>query len=149
MSKSFEFKLRADPKAVIAKAKKIAAQNEVVLEGDTTSGWFSGHGVKGEYRIKDRTIRITITKKPLMVPWFVVESRLKGFFDSEPDNQKQSSQARVVRIPPQKVVVNLKEKKKEGMDVFQLIEKLGELKEKGILTTEEFQAQKQKLFERL
>lgn len=150
MSKSFEFKLRADPQVVIAKAKKIAEQNGVVLAGDTKSGWFSGHGVKGEYRVKDRTILITVTKKPLMMPWFAVRSRLRSFFEFEPDHKKQPAEARGARTPPQRVVANLKEKKKNAaINIFELIEKLGNLKEKGVLTEEEFQAQKQKLFERL
>ncbi len=44
---------------------------------------------------------------------------------------------------------NLEKEKATGQDVFEKLEKLGALKEKGILTEEEFQAQKQKLLERL
>jgi uncharacterized protein (DUF697 family) len=43
----------------------------------------------------------------------------------------------------------LKTQEGEAEDVFEALEKLGELKEKGILTDEEFEAQKQKLLDRL
>ncbi len=42
-----------------------------------------------------------------------------------------------------------KEKKEEAADVYQALEKLGKLKEQGILTEEEFQAKKQELLSRL
>ncbi|MDC0835513.1 putative protein/domain associated with GTPase [Geitlerinema sp. FC II] len=41
------------------------------------------------------------------------------------------------------------EKKDEAADIYQALEKLGKLKEQGILTEEEFQAKKQQLLERL
>ncbi|WP_448562566.1 DUF697 domain-containing protein [Trichothermofontia sp.] len=42
-----------------------------------------------------------------------------------------------------------KEKKAEAADVYQALEKLGKLKDQGILTEEEFQAKKQELLSRL
>jgi uncharacterized protein (DUF697 family) len=46
-------------------------------------------------------------------------------------------------------VAGLKEKEGEAQDVFQAIERLGELKQKGVITEAEFEAQKQKLLDRL
>jgi hypothetical protein len=47
------------------------------------------------------------------------------------------------------VVSNLAEEKEAAQDIFQALEKLGQLKEKGVITPEEFEAQKQKLLDRL
>jgi uncharacterized protein (DUF697 family) len=46
-------------------------------------------------------------------------------------------------------VAGLKEKEGAAQDVFQALERLEELKQKGIITAEEFEAQKQKLLDRL
>jgi uncharacterized protein (DUF697 family) len=46
-------------------------------------------------------------------------------------------------------VAGLKEKEGEAQDVFQALERLGELKQKGVITEAEFEAQKQKLLDRL
>lgn len=47
------------------------------------------------------------------------------------------------------VVSDLQEEKEASQDVFKALEELGELKEKGVITEEEFEAQKQKLLDRL
>ncbi len=46
-------------------------------------------------------------------------------------------------------VSDLEEEQESSQDVFQALEKLGQLKEKGVITEEEFEAQKQKLLDRL
>jgi uncharacterized protein (DUF697 family) len=46
-------------------------------------------------------------------------------------------------------VSRLREESKEGQDVFQALERLGELRQKGVIIEEEFQAQKKKLLDRL
>ena len=46
-------------------------------------------------------------------------------------------------------VSGLREENKEGHDVFEALEKLGELRQKGVIIEEEFQAQKKKLLDRL
>ncbi len=48
-----------------------------------------------------------------------------------------------------KVVADLKGQEKTGQDIYAALEKLGQLKEKGVITTEEFEAQKKKLLEKL
>jgi uncharacterized protein (DUF697 family) len=47
------------------------------------------------------------------------------------------------------VVSDLEQKQDAAQDVFTSLEKLGQLKEKGVITEAEFEAQKQKLLERL
>ena len=46
-------------------------------------------------------------------------------------------------------VANLKGKEKALKDVYESLEDLGKLKEQGIITEEEFDAQKQKLLDRI
>jgi uncharacterized protein (DUF697 family) len=46
-------------------------------------------------------------------------------------------------------VDGLKGQEDAGKDVFKALEKLGQLKEQGVITAEEFEAQKQKLLDRL
>ena len=46
-------------------------------------------------------------------------------------------------------VSDLKEEEEAAKDVFDALDKLGELKEKGIITEEEFEAKKQELLDRL
>lgn len=48
-----------------------------------------------------------------------------------------------------KFVEDLKGEEKAGEDVYAALEKLGELKEKGVITEEEFEAKKKKLLEQL
>jgi predicted Zn-dependent peptidase len=46
-------------------------------------------------------------------------------------------------------VSGLEGEEKAAKDVYEALDKLGQLKEKGVLTEEEFEAQKQKLLDRL
>ena len=49
----------------------------------------------------------------------------------------------------QRFVSTLKDKARPARDIYGAIQKLGELKEQGLITAEEFQVQKQKLLDRL
>ena len=46
-------------------------------------------------------------------------------------------------------VSDLDEKKEEAADVFEKLEKLGKLKEQGVLSNEEFETKKKELLDRL
>ena len=50
------------------------------LEGDDKAGTFSGRGVEGEYRIEGDQVTVTITKKPTLAPWPLIETIVKDFF---------------------------------------------------------------------
>ncbi|TSA05626.1 MAG: hypothetical protein D4R76_00420 [Methylococcus sp.] len=80
MSKVFTIQLTAPPEAVIAAAKIAAQKNGVALEGDATQGQFDGHGIKGTYDILDQTLSVSIAKKPLVMPWGMIEKTLTNFF---------------------------------------------------------------------
>jgi len=66
----------------VSEAKKVAKENGATFRGDTTSGSFSGRGVKGRYKMEGKTVKVTITDKPTLAPWSTVESRVKEFFQA-------------------------------------------------------------------
>jgi len=86
--KTFRITLEDDVEAVIYKAKGIADKYGASFEGDTETGIFNSNGVEGHYKItrnsKDtkNVINIQITKKPIVIPWQLVNATLSSFFGS-------------------------------------------------------------------
>lgn len=80
MSKSFHVRLKTDPELVISKAKVAASKNGVLLDGSAEVGQFTGHGIVGQYRISDNNLSIEISKKPMIMPWSLIESTIRKFF---------------------------------------------------------------------
>lgn len=79
MAKSYEFKLRESPEELLERTRKAATSEGLAFYGDTRAGSIVGHGFEGGYVITDDKIAVTIKKKPMLVPWFAVESKLKSF----------------------------------------------------------------------
>jgi hypothetical protein len=80
MTRSFSVDTSEDPNTLVDRAKRIAGENNATLEGDASSGSFSGRGIEGIYDIEGRTVTVTITDKPFFLPWDYVESRVREFF---------------------------------------------------------------------
>ena len=78
--KSFQVKLKLKAEEVVEKAKAASKSNGVAMEGDHSKGHFNGQGVEGNYHIEGSTLKISITKKPLIVPWSLLETKIKNFF---------------------------------------------------------------------
>ena len=55
----------------------MAIENGATLVGNEEPGRFSHELVKGEYRTMAQTVVVTITEKHLLLPWPVVEVRLR------------------------------------------------------------------------
>ncbi len=72
---SLDTKLR--PPSLLARAKRAAHDNGATLLGDERSGRFSHDMAKGEYRMAGRTVVVTVTEKHWLLPWPVVEARLR------------------------------------------------------------------------
>ena len=81
MSRMFSVSFTEDPSALVARAKKAAIKYGADFKEDATSGSFSGKGVRGIYSIQDRVVTVTIVDKPFLIPWGLVESQVRGFFD--------------------------------------------------------------------
>lgn len=82
MAKSFEIPISSEPEALLAKVKTAAAEHGADFTGDTQSGRFSGSGVEGEYRIEEGKAIVTVTNKPVLAPWSMVESTIRQFFST-------------------------------------------------------------------
>ena len=60
----------------------MAGENGAILVGDERSGRFAHELVKGEYRLAGQKVVVTITNKHWLVPWPVVEVRLRELLAS-------------------------------------------------------------------
>jgi len=77
MARTFSVDTRDSPSSLLAKARRAARENGTILVGDERSGRFSHELVKGEYRMVGPKLVVTITDKHWLVPWPVVEVRLR------------------------------------------------------------------------
>ena len=77
MARTFSVDTRVAPTSLLARARKAARENGAILFGDERSGRFSHELVKGEYRMVGQTVMVTITDKHWLLPWPVVEVRLR------------------------------------------------------------------------
>jgi hypothetical protein len=77
MARTFSVDASVAPSALLEKARKVASENGAILVGDEMSGRFSHELVKGEYRMVGQTVVVTITDKHWLLPWPVVEVRLR------------------------------------------------------------------------
>jgi hypothetical protein len=78
--RTFSIRATKNPSTLVTEAKKVAKENDATFKGDTTSGSFSGKGVKGRYKIEGGTVTVTMTDKPSLASWSTVESKVKEFF---------------------------------------------------------------------
>ena len=82
MAHSFNVTLSDEPASVLEKVRKLITESGGQFTGDSSSGSFAGSGVKGAYHISGRDVTITITKKPLLAPMSLVESKVREYFKS-------------------------------------------------------------------
>ena len=75
--RTFNLDTKLRPPSLLARAKKAAFENGATLLGDGRSGRFSHDMAKGEYRMAGRTVVVTVTEKHWLLPWPVVEARLR------------------------------------------------------------------------
>jgi len=62
---------------LLARVTKAARDNGAVHVGDGRSGRFSHALIKGEYRVVGRTVVVAVTDKAPLIPWSIVEARLR------------------------------------------------------------------------
>jgi hypothetical protein len=75
MARTFSMDTSVAPSSLLA--KKVAVENGAILVGNEGPGRFSHELVKGEYRAMAQTVVVTITEKHWLLPWPVVEVRLR------------------------------------------------------------------------
>ncbi len=84
MSRTYEIHMKEDPAIVLDRAKAVAKRSGALFEGDLKGGTFSGSGVEGTYVIEKNLISLTVTEKPPVIPWSIVETMVHSFFASAP-----------------------------------------------------------------
>jgi hypothetical protein len=66
-----------DRSSLLARIRKDARKNGVLLVGNEQSGRFSHAMLKGEYSMVGEKVIVTIREKPLWLPWSLVEAKLR------------------------------------------------------------------------
>ena len=77
LMRTFNIETTLDPPSLLARIRKAARENGASLVGDGRSGRFSHALIKGEYRMVGSTVVVAITDKPPIVPWVIIEARLR------------------------------------------------------------------------
>jgi len=85
MARTFNYTVNKQPKQLFRLLKEeLKGQVDINFVGDEKSGEIEGSGFEGEYIIKKTTagteIEITITKKPIIIPWGLIETKLNEEF---------------------------------------------------------------------
>ena len=82
MTRTFNLDTTVGPASLLASARRAAHENGATLVGDERSGSFSHAMLAGGYRMAGRTVTVTITDKHWLLPWPVVEVRLRELLAS-------------------------------------------------------------------
>ena len=82
MARIFSMDTRVSSSSLLARARRAARENGAALVGDERSGRFSHELVKGDYRMVEQKVVVTITDKHWLLPWPVVEVRLSELLAS-------------------------------------------------------------------
>src|SRR5918995_1703628 len=82
MARTLRIDTAASPSSLLVRARRTARANGVTLIGNEGSGRFSHKMLIGEYRMIGRAVIVTITYKHRLVPWSVLEGRMRGLFGS-------------------------------------------------------------------
>jgi hypothetical protein len=77
MARTFSIETTAAPSSLLARARRAASEYGATFVGNEASGRFSHDMVRGEYRTLGRTVIVTINDKHWLLPWPVVEVRLR------------------------------------------------------------------------
>ena len=77
MGRTFGVDTNVPPSKLLARARRTASENGATFVGDERSGHFSHEMVEGENRMLGETVVVTITGKHWLLPWTVIEVRLR------------------------------------------------------------------------
>ena len=80
MSRSVTGELPIAPEIIVEKLKELAVKHDVEFAGDIEKGFAKGKGFHVEYVVRGTRCTLTVTKKPLLIPWALVEAQLHKLF---------------------------------------------------------------------
>ncbi|HAG96906.1 MAG: hypothetical protein CMK83_16770 [Pseudomonadales bacterium] len=81
MTRSVTGRLKEDPKVIVERLYRLADKHDVHFTGDSEKGFAKGKGFHVEYLVEGESCTLTVTKKPLLIPWALVESQLEKLFN--------------------------------------------------------------------
>lgn len=81
MTRSVTGRLKEDPQLIVERLIRLADKHDVEFEGDSEKGYAKGKGFHVEYLVIGESCTLTVTKKPLLIPWSLVESQLEKLFN--------------------------------------------------------------------
>lgn len=81
MAKTFSFNVKSTPEELFQILKKTAENtNGIEFTGNEKAGAGKGKGFEGSYKMQKKNnsnqVDITITKKPWIIPWSLIETKL-------------------------------------------------------------------------
>jgi hypothetical protein len=82
VAKTYQLDTMVSPSSLLARARRAASENGATLVGDERSGRFSHELVRGGYRMAGQKVIVTVTDKHWLLPWPVVEVRLRELLAS-------------------------------------------------------------------
>ena len=80
MTRSVTGPLPEPAESVVQKLEKLAVRYDVEFKGDVRRGYARGKGFHVDYEIMGELCTLTVTNKPMLVPWGVVEKALARLF---------------------------------------------------------------------
>lgn len=81
MARSVTGELPIAPEVILEKLQELSVKHDIEFSGTVESGYARGKGFHVEYVVKGTRCTLTVTKKPLLVPWALVESQLHKLFN--------------------------------------------------------------------
>ncbi len=83
MVETFTVPIHGDKQAKLNQLKQLAAQNGIIVIGDTTRGNFSGSTiagfVSGSYVVSDNLVTVTISSRPMLLSLQLIKSQFASF----------------------------------------------------------------------
>ena len=77
VARTFKMRTTVELLSLLARARRVAKENGATLIGGKQSGRFWHDMVGGEYQMAGQTVTVTMTNKHWLVPWPVLEARLR------------------------------------------------------------------------
>jgi hypothetical protein len=83
--KKFKFKIEGGPEEKLQQVKIEAAKNGIAFQGNGVKGKFFGSFVIGRligsYKVEKGIITVSITEKPCIATWPMIEQQLRQFLE--------------------------------------------------------------------
>lgn len=81
MTRSVTGRLKEDPVVIVERLYRMAAKHDVEFQGDTEKGFAKGKGFHVEYIVVGESCTLTVTRKPMLIPWSLIEHQLEKLFN--------------------------------------------------------------------